>query len=412
MGAGTDERELKMNPTPDPEVASVLGLNRNRARHRVVKWLIALALLGAVAFGVRGFMRKQATNGLPHYRTEKAEKKDLRVTVSATGTLQTLKSVDVGAEVTGRILRILVDYNDSVKQGQLLAEIDPEQLRAAEEQARAQVLSAESSIKTADATFVETTLAYKRAQEQAKAGLVAAKDIESSAAAASRADAAVASAKASAVLARANLKAAASKLEKTKIYAPIDGIVLSRAVQQGQTLTAGFTTPVLFTLAEDLRKLVLHVNIDEADVGRVKEGCEASFSVDAYPQRTFASRVLTFRNEPKTSQNVVTYEALLAVDNADRALRPGMTATATITSELHKDVLVVPNASLRFTPPVEAKFGPPAAQTRSEAKQIYVPRKGIATPVVVKPGASDGRLTELLSESIKVGEEVIVDVIE
>ena len=146
MGAGTDEREVKMNPTPDQELAAVLGLNRNRAHHRVVKWLIGLALLGVVAVGVRGFMRKQATNGMPHYRTEKVEKRDLRVTVSATGTLQTLKSVDVGAEVTGRILRILVDYNDSVKQGQLLAEIDPEQLRAAEEQARAQVLSAESSI--------------------------------------------------------------------------------------------------------------------------------------------------------------------------------------------------------------------------------------------------------------------------
>lgn len=401
-----------MNLAPDQEMAAVLGLNKNKSGRRLVKWLIGLLLLGVIAVGVSALMRKRASDARPHYRTEIVERKDLRVTVSATGTLQTLKSVEVGAEVTGRILRVLVDYNDKVKQGQLLAEIDPEQLHAAEEQASAQVLSAQSSIKTAEATFIESNLAYRRAQEQAKSGLVSAKDLESAAATAARAEASVQSAKASAVVSRANLRASSSKLEKTKIYAPIDGIVLSRAIQPGQTVTAGFTTPILFTLAEDLSKLVLHVNVDEADVGRVREGLEATFTVDAYPQRTFASRVLSFRNEPKTFQNVVTYEALLSVDNSDGALRPGMTATATITSELHMNVVVVPNAALRFTPPVEAKFGPPQAQRRSADKQVYVPRAGTATPVVVNPGASDGRTTELLGDSLKVGDEVIVDVIE
>ena len=401
-----------MNSSPDQEVVAVLGLNKNKSGRRLVKWLIGLLLLGAVAFGLTSLMRKRASDAIPRYRTERVERKDLRVTVSATGTLQTLKSVEVGAEVTGRLLHVWVDFNDKVKQGQILAEIDPEQLRAAEEQARAQVLSAESSIKTAQATLIESSLAYKRAQEQSKSGLVSAKDLESAAATAARAEASLQSAKASAVVARANLRAATSKLEKTKIYAPIDGIVLSRAVQSGQTVTAGFTTPILFTLAEDLSKLVLHVNVDEADVGRVREGFEATFTVDAYPQRTFVSRVLSFRNEPKTSQNVVTYEALLSVDNADGALRPGMTATATITSELHKNVVVVPNAALRFTPPVEAKLGPPQAQSRSEVKQVYVPRAGKASPVVVNPGSSDGRMTELLGETLKVGDEVIVDVIE
>ena len=401
-----------MNALPDPEVVAVLGLNKSKSGRRLIKWLLGLLLLASLAVGINSLMRKRASDALPRYRTEKVERKDLRVTVSATGTLQTLKSVDVGAEVTGRLLRVLVDYNDKVKQGQLLAEIDPEQLRAAEEQARAQVLSAQSSIKTSEATFIESNLAYKRAQEQSKSGLVSVKDLESAAATAARAEAAVQSAKASAVVARANLRASSSKLEKTKIYAPIDGIVLSRAIQPGQTVTAGFTTPILFTLAEDLSKLVLHVNVDEADVGRVREGFEATFTVDAYPQRVFASRVLSFRNEPKTSQNVVTYEALLSVDNADGALRPGMTATATITSELHMNVVVVPNAALRFTPPVAAKFGPPQAQRRSEAKQVYVPRAGSANPVIVNPGASDGRATELLGGSLKVGDEVIVDVIE
>ena len=401
-----------MNPSTDSNVAAVLGLDKNQPGRRLIKWAFTIAFLAALGFGGSLVLRKRATENATQYRTERVERKDLRVTVSATGTLQTLKSVDVGAEVTGRILRILVDYNDKVKQGQVLAEIDPEQLRAAEEQARAQVLSAESSIKTAEATLVESTLAYARAQEQSKSGLVSARDLEAAAATSARAEAAVSSAKAGAILARANLKAAVSKLQKTKIFAPIDGIVLSRAVQPGQTLTAGFTTPVLFTLAEDLSKLVLHVNVDEADVGRVREGFDATFAVDAYPQRVFTSKVLSFRNEPKTSQNVVTYEALLSVDNGDGALRPGMTASATIVSEVHKNALVVPNAALRFTPPVEAKFGPPAPVTRAEDKQVYVPTAGRATAAIVKPGASDGRVTEVLGESLKVGDEVIVDVIE
>jgi HlyD family secretion protein len=401
-----------MNPTPDPRVVAVLGLSTNKSKRRVVKWTLALVFLALTAYGASRIVRKQAAASATRYRTERVARKDLRVTVSATGTLQTLKSVDVGAEVTGRILRVLVDYNDKVQQGQLLAELDPEQLRAAEEQARAQVLSADSSIKTAEATLTEASLAYKRAQDQSKSGLVSAKDLESAAATATRAEAALESAKANSVLARANRKAAASKLQKTKIFAPIDGIVLSRAVQPGQTLTAGFTTPILFTLAEDLSKLVLHVNVDEADVGRVREGFEATFTVDAYPTREFASKVLSFRNEPKTSQNVVTYEALLSVDNADGALRPGMTATATVISEVHQNVLVVPNAALRFAPPVEAKFGPPAPATRAEDKQVYVPSAGRAVPMVVKPGASDGRVTELLGENLKVNDEVIVDVIE
>ena len=401
-----------MSVSPDPEVVAVLGLNKNKPRRRLIKWLIGLALLGLLAVLVTSALRKRTAAAAPQFRTTKIERRDLRVTVAATGTLQTLKSVEVGAEVTGRILTVLCDYNDKVKKGQLLAEIDPEQLRAAEEQTRAQVLSAQSSIKTAEATQLEASLAYKRALEQSKSGLVSAKDLESAAASASRAEAAVMSAKASAVVARANLKAASSKLEKTKIYAPIDGIVLSRAVQPGQTVTAGFTTPVLFTLAEDLSKLLLHVNVDEADVGHVREGLEANFSVDAYPARTFVSKVLSFHNEPKTSQNVVTYEALLSVDNTDGALRPGMTVTATITSEMHKNVMVVPNAALRFTPPLEPKFGPPQLLTRSEDKQVYVPREHRATRVLVKPGASDGRVTELLDESLKVGDEVIVDVAE
>ena len=336
----------------------------------------------------------------------------MRVTVSATGKLQGLNTVEVGAEVTGRLLQVLVDYNDKVVKGQLLAEIDPEQLRAAAEEARAQVLSAESNIKTAEATVVETAQTRKRAEEQAKLGLVSDKDLESASAGAIRAQASFGAAKASAELSRATLRSAESKLRKTKIYAPIDGVVLSRSVESGQTVTAGFQTPVLFKLAEDLSKLALYVNIDEADVGRVREQMDAAFTVDAYPQREFSSQVLSFRNDPKTSQNVVTYEAVLSVDNSDRALRPGMTAAASITSEFLHDVVAVPNAALRFAPPAPPRFGPPMAQVRSEQKHVYVLRNGAAVPIVVKPGASDGHVTQLLDNAVAPGDEVIVDVIE
>jgi HlyD family secretion protein len=396
---------------PDPQVLRTLKLHRpGKGRRRLTLLVLAAVVLVGIVLAVT-FAKTRASAGLPQYRTEKVERRDVRVTVSATGKLQAQSTVEIGAEVTGRVTRVLVDYNDRVTKGQLLAEIDPEQLVAAMDEAQAQLVSSASNIRTAEATVLETKQAYARAEEQSKMGLVAEKDREASAAAAARAEASLASARASAELSRATLQSARSRLGKTKIYAPIDGMVLSRSVEPGQTVTAGFQTPILFKVAEDLTKLSLYVDVDEADVGRVKEGMGASFTVDAYPERVFASRVLSFRNEPKTSQNVVTYEAVLSVDNGDRALRPGMTATATITSDLIKNALAVPNAALRFTPPVKKGFGPPMGQIRSEEKRIHVLRGGVLTPVVVKPGASDGHVTVLLDPAIGTGEEVVVDVL-
>ena len=287
-----------------------------------------------------------------HYETARATRADVRVTVTATGTLEAITTVEVGAEVTGRLLTVLVDANDTVKKGQLLAEIDPEQLRAAADEARAQVGSAEAAIRQAKATRVESEKAAIRAREQAKQGLMAEKDLEAAEAAAERAEASLASSVASATRSPATLIQALSRLDKTKIISPIDGIVLSRHVEPGQTVTAGFSTPLLFKLAQDLTQMRLNVDVDEADMGRVREGQDASFTVDAYPDRTFSSKVTSLRNEPKTSQNVVTYQGVLSVDNQQRLLRPGMTCTATILADMRKDVLVVPNAALRFAPPV------------------------------------------------------------
>lgn len=357
--------------------------------------------------------------GGPRYVTAEVTRGDLRVTVTATGTLSALGAVDVGSEVSGRVQNVYVDYNQRVTKGQVLAEIDPVELRAAAAQASAQLAANRAAIKTAEATLVEATQALTRAQTQAQQGLVAVKDLETANAAHARAEAALASAKANAALAGANLNSASWKVTKTKIVSPIDGVVLSRSVAPGQTVAAAFQTPVLFKLATDLTALELNVQVDESDVGRVREGLTAEFRVDAYPDRVFTSLVKSVRNEAKTSSNVVYYEAILTVDNSERLLRPGMTATATITSELHQNVLRVPNAALRFQPPTPS--GPGSGNTQSKGvrtplapgkKRVYTlgadPKAPI--PVEVTAGASDGSNTEVSAPTLKPGAKVIVDV--
>jgi len=402
--------EMVDNRAPaNDDVKRALGIGRTRGK-RLKKWITLGVVLVLAAGVVLVAVRRRAQSSVPKFVTEPVQKVDIRVTVSATGKLQGLNTVEVGAEVTGKVLTVHVDDNDRVTAGQVLAELDPEQLRAAVDEASAQVLSADANIRTAEATLLETKQARVRAEEQAKQGLIAQKDLEAAQAAAARAEAAVSTARANAVVARASLKSAQSRLGKTKIVAPSDGIVLARAVEPGQTVTAGFQTPVLFRLAEDLTKLSLRVDVDEADVGRVKQGSDASFTVDAYPSRTFPSKVVSLRNEPKTSQSVVSYEAVLTVDNAELLLRPGMTATATIVSETVKDAVAVPNGALRFSPP-PVPGQPPAPAPRAGEKRVYVLRGATPTPLSLKTGATDGTVTQIFSTELAPGAEVIIDAV-
>jgi HlyD family secretion protein len=404
---------------PDPGVLSSLGLDKPRAaRFRVVIQLLVVAgLLGAGAFGVKRYMGARADAQKPVFRTVQASRTNVQVTISATGTLQGLNTVEVGSEVSGKLVSVKVDYNDSVKAGQVLAEIDPEQLRAAVEQESAQVASADAAIHQARATLTEAKQKSARAESQLKSGLLSEQDFEATQAATARAEASLNSANASATLARASLKSAKSKLLKTTIVSPIDGIVLARAVEAGQTVTAGFQTPVLFKITQDLRRMTLRVYVDEADIGRAREGQAATFTVDAYPNKVFPSKVLSLRNEPKTDQSVVTYEAVLEVDNSELLLRPGMTATATITAEVHDDVLVVPNAALRFTLPANEQqgfsFGPgrrkPGQSSPEQGKRLWSLRGAEPVSLKVQTGASDGQFTEVVGGDVKVGTEVIVD---
>ncbi len=394
----------------DPEVVKTLGMaGSGRSRTRWPLLVLGLAVVGVGAWAVPRYLEKRAIELAPRYESAAVKRGDIQVVISATGTLKGMNTVEVGAEVSGRITRVSVDFNDQVKKGQVLAEVDPEQLKAAHEEAKAQVSAAQASIAQARATLVESEQSAARAEQQAKQGLVSQRELESAQAVRERAKAALASSNASATVAAATLKSSKSRLEKTQIISPIDGIVLSRLVESGQTVTAGFTTPILFKLAEDLRQMSLYVYIDEADIGRAKEGQVAKFLVDAYPEKVFPSKVISLRNEPKEDQNVVSYEAVLSVDNGELLLRPGMTATATIVADERKNVLAVPNAALRFTPP---NLAPELARPTPGQRRVWVMENGAPTPRNVSTGASDGQFTELISEGLNEGEQVLVDVVE
>ena len=399
-----------MSATED--VQNTLGTRRSPGS----RWLVRLGLLavlaGAALLGVRA-VRARAAGRQPSFVSQPARKADVLVTVTATGTLEAVTLVEVGAEVTGRVQKLTVGENDRVKKGQVLAVIDPEQLQAALDQAAAQVAVADAAILQAKATLAEAALVLERNRKLREQGLLGQAELDASSANQQRAEAALASAKANAALARAAHKLARSRLDKTTIVSPIDGVVLSRQVELGQTVTAGFQTPVLFRLAEDLTRMRVKAAIDEADVGRVRPGLSASFVVEAYPDRKFPSRVSSLGNDPKTTQNVVTYQAHLSVDNADGALRPGMTCTATIVAETKKDVLVVPNAALRFVPPAPRTGGPPKPPPAPDDKRrVYVLSGGKPLAVEVKTGATDGLVTELVSASLAPDTEVLVDVVE
>jgi HlyD family secretion protein len=393
----------------DKDVLLTLGMGAGeRTSRRRWLWLIVTVLaVAAAAFGIRHWLAERALAMRPRYEQGKVERGDIQVAVSATGTLNGRSTVEVGAEVTGRVTEVLVDYNARIKKGQLLAVIDPERSQMAVDESLARVREAEANIRQSKATLLEARQTRDRALREAKDGLVSQKDLEGSEAALERAEATLLSAQATATVAKATLGSQRSTLQKTRILSPIDGIVLARSVEPGQTITAGFSTPVLFKLTEDLRRMELLVYVDEADIGRVREGMAATFTVDAYPDKTFPSKVLSLRNEPHEEDNVVTYEAVLEVNNDEQLLRPGMTATATIVSDVRHGVLGVPNAALRFAP---SQLDPSQVAKPGE-RRVWVLHGDKLDPIPVKTGVSDGRMTEVREGELKEGMELVTDAI-
>ncbi|MCA1603321.1 MAG: efflux RND transporter periplasmic adaptor subunit, partial [Acidobacteria bacterium] len=270
--------------------------------------------------------------------------------------------------------------------------------------------SEQAKLQVAKATLVETRLKFQRTQELAAKALASAQDLDNAKAAYLRAQAEVTSAKAQIALAGATLNADQTNLAKAVIHSPIDGIVLARKVEPGQTVAASFQTPVLFTLAEDLTRMVLHANIDEANMAQIKEGHNATFAVDAYPNRKFPATIISIRNTPQTVEGIVTYETLLSVDNSELLLRPGMTATVDITTHMVEDAMLVPNNALRFSPPGTNEAAAPDAALSTDRKQlVWALQDGRPVPITVTVGLSDGHNTEILAEGLKPGLPLLVN---
>ncbi|BET68825.1 hypothetical protein ASA1KI_37430 [Opitutales bacterium ASA1] len=314
-----------------------------RKKHGRTRTIVVLsfAILFSLAAGAAWLKRTPPAEALP-YRTATVSRGSLMQTVSASGTLEPVNTVEVGSQVSGNISAIHADFNDPVTAGMLLAEIDPSTYEAHVLQATAQLESAQAALDLAQ-------LESDRAAQLLERNLVSRSDFDATVVQLKQQTAAVR-------IRRAELDNANTNLARTKIYAPIDGTILSRDVSVGQTVQASFSAPTLFTIAQDLREMEIAASVSEADIGNVAPGQPASFTVDAFPGRTFSGLVRQVRNNPTESQSVVNYTTIITVANDDSKLRPGMTADVTITTAACNDVLVVPNSSLRFQPPAGTPF--------------------------------------------------------
>lgn len=367
------------------------------------------------------------------YETAAVSRSALTVTVSATGTLEPKKEVEVGAEISGRIDAVYVDFNDPVTKDMPLALIDTEELQARVVQGEANLASAKATLAQAQATVVEAGAKRDRSRALARRGTLSQQELDIAEATFARGEAAVAQAEAQVRVSDALLNIERTNLGRAEVRSPIDGIVLDRKIEPGQTVAATFQTPVLFVLAEDLKRMRLNVDVDEADVGRVVAGQKATFTVDAFPDRLFEASVVSVRNAARNQDGVVTYEAPLDVANPDLLLRPGMTASAEIVVAKLDDTLTVPNAALRFTPPgldvervttndgsvklrsikaarrmgPQVQFKPPVVP---EGWGIVWLQGGKPQPVAIKIGATDGLVTAISEGALKAGQRLLIDV--
>ncbi|MGH8651019.1 MAG: efflux RND transporter periplasmic adaptor subunit [Gammaproteobacteria bacterium] len=395
----------------DTDIVETLGFDDvKRGRKPLKRWGI-IAIVGVLVVGVGIVMKNQMRNARPsEFKTVKVQRGGLTVTVTATGTLKPINQVDVGSELSGTIETVEVDYNDRVKRGQMLATLNTDELKAKVLQSKSALESEQARLQVAKATLVEARLKFQRMQELTAKGLAPTQDLDTAKAAYLRAQAEEISAKAQIALTRATLNADQTNLDKAVIHSPIDGIVLARKIEPGQTVAASFQTPVLFTLAEDLTRMVLHAHIDETNMGQIKKGQDATFTTDAYPNRKFPAKIISIRNTPQTAEGIVTYETLLSADNSELLLRPGMTATVDITTHRVEDAILVPNNTLGFTPPSTNETTAPDAALSTDRKQlVWTLHDGRRVPIAVTVGLSDGHNTEILAEDLKPGLPLLVN---
>jgi len=318
---------------------------------------VALLVLLVAGCGLWFWQRHQAATAVDGYRTAVVERGDIRVAISATGTLGAISTVDVGSQISGQVTSVLVDFNDHVGKGQVLARIDPSTYQAQIAQGSAAVGSARANLASMQATLRNAEADYMRKSRLATQQLVARSDADLARAARDQARAQVDAAQTQITQQQASTETARLNLQRTVIRSPVDGVVLTRTIEPGQTVAASLQAPVLFQIAEDLSKMEIVLAIDEADIGQVKAGQKVSFSVDAFPDRQYRGTVEQVRLSPTNTNNVITYPVVVAVDNTDRTLLPGMTANAEIEVSRKADVLRVPNAALRYKPDDDAQDG-------------------------------------------------------
>jgi HlyD family secretion protein len=377
----------------------------------------------ATACSIVLFAAASCKRGAPEsYRTDAVTRGPVTETVSATGDVGAIVTVNVGSQVSGTISKLYVDFNSLVKKDQPLADLDPRLFRSALERAEAGLASAQADVEKAHAQLNDAVRVERRMKELLDQKLVSQQDVDTAVANREQMTAALSSTKAKVLQARADRDQAATNLAFARITSPIDGIVVSRAVDVGQTVAASFQTPTLFTIANDLTKMQVLAHIDEADVGKVREGQEARFTVDAYPGEEFSGTIREVRQAPNTIQNVVTYDAVIAADNPERKLRQGMTAAVKVLTSHRDDVLRIANAALRWkpdnAPSAQQQSGPPpgggrdrtmartdrraAAGNGAQAGQgkparVYKLVNGSPVPADVRIGISDGQRTEVIS---------------
>lgn len=409
------------------DIEAKLGLDKPKSRLlRMRPGFAAAVILGAVLLLYLLFATGSSNDGV-QYIIEPVTKGNLTVTVTATGTIQPTNEVEISSELSGIVRSVFVDYNSAVTAGQTLAVLDTDKLESTVQSSKAKLQATQARVTEAQASVIEARLEYERKQNLVDRKVGSVQELETAEAAHKRALATLESAKADVAAAKADLAFHKTNLGKALIRSPITGVVLSRRVEPGQTVASSFQAPVLFTIAEDLTEMEVRVDVDEADVGSVREGQSATFTVDAYPYKAFRAKVRELRFGSEVVQGVVTYKAVLTTDNAELLLRPGMTATAEIVVARVKDALTAPNAALRFSPPRDPEGdqrnflqkimpGPPRLRKPSQIEQpsgaerrLWVLHDGAPKAVDVTVGATDGKRTQIIGGKLSVGQGVIVD---
>ena len=380
---------------------------------RRVRWrpLVAALVLLLLLIAI---VRRASTPAEPsvRYETVQVQRGSLQAKVTATGTLSALVTVQVGSQVSGRVSEILVDFNSRVVRGQVIARLDPMLFRAAVEQARANDSAARANLEKSRVQRIDARRQAKRMALLRERRLVAQSEVDTAVTAADVAQSQVIASEAAVEQARASLNQSLINLDYTTILSPIDGVVISRNVDVGQTVAASLQAPTLFVIAEDLRRMQVDSSVAEADVGKLAPGMLARFTVDAHPSITFVGIVRQIRNAAQTIQNVVTYDAVIDVDNPELLLRPGMTANITVIHAERTNAVLLPNAALRFRAPEEWSARAPKRELSGDARRVWALRDGSPSPVDVRVGVTDGTKTELVEGALQPGDRLVTEVIQ